>query len=274
MAKLKDIKLILEGGTALSSSQELTDPELPRERNSEYFKKRYSLLKIQVIKPLLLSENSTFLRYFSILKKINASKQKKIILVTGTDNLPFLSSFLDLHNQDKLIVICYSQRSLSRPTTEIFRTIDLLIPKLNSTFFNSTLVATSIPKKLILNSSSVVKVDSYKKVCFKDLLSKKTSFGSRRLSDSGTLILDKVIKKRIKVILKTPFSKTPTAEEYVLLPGLGNPDTVNSHNCYSYCLEGPALSTYSVTGRSVKNNWIRNIVKDYCVKYCSKVVSS
>jgi len=264
---MEKILILLEGGTALASSSGSLDPELPLLTNCNYFKKRYKSEQVVTMDKLLLSEEATFKRYCQIQRKIEDYPNKKVIIITGTDNLAFLSSFIDLHNQNKLIEIVYSQRSLSRPTNKVFKVVDYLVSIMKVKNFRSTLVVGHSQKKINLFSSMVFKIESYKTDCFIDLsnFKKSNTLSKRQFSDTGSLKIVKDPEKQWFVYLNTPLSKKPVEEGAVLLPGLANTDFTTCKYSYTYCIKGPALATYSKNRTISKNFWIRNMVKDYCL---------
>jgi len=275
-SSLGKIALFLEGGTALSSSKTINSPEIPDEKNILLYSKRYqNISSVYFNLPLRLSEHSTIKDYSELFLELLSKKEEVIILVTGTDNLPFLASYLDLHNNSKKIIITYSQRSLSRPTCEIFRNLDLFFDntkKLPKTNFY-TIILSLKNEKLRYFPCNVLKDNSYSVSCFK--VNKEVMRNRYNYLDSGSLKpRDNVEFPSCPVVVSTPLSREivekSTSSSFILLPGLGNSDGFTQRRLYTYC-NGPSLATYSDSRKKVKNNWIRNIVKDYCIAYCSEL---
>lgn len=269
-----NIVLYLEGGTALSKSTSYHDPEVPSKSCSRIYKNRYLKYgRVLTHNKLNLSEHSTIKDYYKLYTKIKNCAEEIIVLVTGTDNLPFLASYLDLHNNSKKIIITYSQRSLSRPTTDIFYNLDTLynnLKKLPKKEFYTIIYGTK-GKKPGFYSSNIIKTHSYKTSCFSEFNSQNKQIV---LKDSGTLVQKNKAKFPSSFLLvSTPFSinksRKSSSSNFLLLPGLGNSDLYTCRRSYINT-QGPSLLTYSKSKVLVKNNWIRNSIKDYCLDNCSE----
>ena len=274
-SKGKNLILYLEGGTCLSISKNIGQPEIPCiEKVKDIYLKRYSSFgRVLFSQNLILSEHATIKDYFLLWGKIKNYPEEIIVICTGTDNLPFLAAYLDLHNNSKKIILTYSQRSISRPTTDIFKNLDYLyankteIPK-NSYY---TLILGTRKNKPTFFSNNILKNHTYKKDCFIELDKLKPGLN---YSDSGTLsVRSNPSFPSISINISTPLSlracqKESKVDDMILLPGLGNTDGYSSRSYFTYTI-GPSLHTYSKTRKIVSNNWIRAVVKEYCKRYCS-----
>jgi hypothetical protein len=264
------VAILFDGGTALSSFKGGRETPLKRNatkilsnlslKNNYYFSKNFGL-----------SEQKEYLDYVDLWDQILLLKEEEIIIVTGTDNLPFLSNYLDLVNNQKRIIITCSQRSFCRPNTEIYCNLLNSLSLFNQkTSFFTWVVGSSLKENYsYLYSSNIFKLHSYEKKCFVDLNGNEKEFSRNEtekpiidpLVDSGKYFNRYNIGTTFNIYLKTPFS-SPLEDKpgAILLPGLGNPLSLTQKKLLCYTPFGPSLGTYAKNKQEVLSNWVRSII--------------